>query len=201
MSIKRAIKRSVIIAGGFLATTAASAEASLNPKSIDQPNSPTSETRATTNNPKAQDLKPDLISHYPGDASWSDGKGSTTLQVNRAQQLINSRVTDKKIKGELKSIASKIGKIRGPEVVGAWGLGCGTGCPSKRGFTRMSVSKRAAAIKATKLTRADRNLLLSINQSMGRLADQPGSTVGAWGLGCGTDCNRPAKSFGRSVRQ
>lgn len=174
MSIKHVIKGSVIVAGGFLATSAVGAEV---PLATQPMKAPTTQMRAPSVKPVA------------------------TLQVGRAQQLINERVADRRVNSELTAIAGKIGRLQGPEVVGAWGLGCGAGCAGGKDFTRMGVSQRASAIKAAELNPADRALLLDINASIGKLAGQPGSLVGAWGLGCGGSCSRPDSAFGLTARR
>ena len=173
MSIKHVIKGSVIVAGGFLATSAVGAEV---PLATQQMKAPT-QLRAT-------DVRP-----------------TATLQVGRAKQLINERVADRAANRQLTDIAAKIQKLQGPEVVGAWGLGCGNSCAGGKDFTRMGVSQRASAIKAADLSKADQAVLLDINSSIGRLAGQPGSLVGAWGLGCGNSCSRPEGAFGQTVRR
>jgi len=62
--------------------------------------------------------------------------------------------------------------------------------------------KRAAAIKAAKLSRAQQGLLLDINKSIGDLSKDGGpGVVGAWGLGCGSNCSRPGAEFGNVMRR
>ena len=117
MSIKHVIKGSAIVAGGFLATSAVAAEV---PLTTQQLKAPTTQMRAPSVKPVA------------------------TLQVGRAQQLIKERVADQRVNRELTDIAGKIGRLQGPEVAGAWGLGCGNNCAGGKDFTRMGVSQRSA---------------------------------------------------------
>ncbi len=174
MSIKHALAGSVsvIVAGGFLATPGIAADMQLHRSQLDR-----------------QPIKAIQL------------EATSTLSLGQARQLINQRVSNQAVQRDLNAITEKIQKLRSPELVGAWGLGCGAGCGGSKDFTRMRMEQRTAAIKAARISSADRAVLLDINRSIGNLAQKPGSQVAAWGLGCGGSCSRSPSDFGQMVRR
>ena len=179
MSIKRVVAGSFIVAGGLLSTSSASAEQAKRP-AVEAAKRP---APAGQNAIKA--------------AKINRRVAVKTIDLAVARKLIKERLKDPGVRAEVAAIARKMGNLKDPSVVGAWGLGCGGSC-SRGGeqWNAQPVAKRADAIKAAKVSPADRDLLIEINSAMGALAERKGDLVGAWGLGCGGSCSRAPEEFG-----
>jgi ribosomal protein L3 len=120
------------------------------------------------------------------------------LELAKVNGMITKRVKENSVRGELLAINGKLGRFKDPEIVGAWGLGCGNSCQGQtKSWRTVSAKQRAQAIQANrKMANEDRKLLLELNASIEKVGKMGPEVVGAWGLGCGNSCARPLDQFG-----
>ena len=123
------------------------------------------------------------------------------VDLTKVNELINQKVADVAMRNELLAISGKMVQLSDPSIIGAWGLGCGAGCTtSTKRFSAMPSAERLSAIQSTRMAREDREILVSLNTSMDKIAMNKGELVGAWGLGCGAGCSRTLQQFGNIAR-
>ncbi len=118
-----------------------------------------------------------------------------SADLRAADRLIQERVADVAAREELQAIVRKIGTLKDPGLVAAWGLGCGAGCAQP--WNDQPADRRAAKIRSARLSAEDQRTLLEINTAVENLGKAKGGLVAAWGLGCGGSCSTPLEELGQ----